>query len=149
VSRSGSLLGVGVLAVTALVLVIVSPWVRHQLALSFTRQPDTYTELYFAGSRPVSGTDIANQPQVIVSFVVANHENGPTRYSYLVRVLDAAGRLAAQRAGSISVANGEERSNRVALAVPAGSAWSTVDVNLLNRSEAIHYTAPDARTPGN
>lgn len=146
---SRSLLGVGVLAVVALIVVGVSPRVRHQLALSFTRQPDTYTELYFAGSPPVSSTNVADQPQVTVNFVVANHENGAIRYLYLVRVLDPAGRPVAQRTDSISVANGEERFNQVALTLPAWSKWSIVDVHLIDRPEAIHYTAPNAQTPGN
>jgi hypothetical protein len=153
---SRDLLGISVLAVAslflvvALALVVVSPGVRHQLALSFTRASDSYTELYFAGSQPVSTTTAAgDQPQVRVTFVVANHENGSIQYSYRVRLLDPAGRPAAQRTGSVSVEDGEARSNEVALTLPTGTAWSTVDVTLLNRPETIHYTTPEARTPGN
>jgi len=151
---SRDLMGISVLAVAslflvvALALVVVSPGVRHQLALSFTRASDSYTELYFAGSQPVSTTTVGDQPQVRVNFVVANHENGSTQYAYQIRLLDPAGRPAAQRTGSVPVADGEARSNEVALTLPAATAWSTVEVALLNRPETIHYTTPEARTPG-
>jgi hypothetical protein len=146
---SWSLFGFSVLAVLFMVLLVISPWARHQLALSFTRVPDTYTELYFVGSPPVSSTDLADRRQVRVNFMIANHESDPTQYSYLVQVLDAAGAPVGQREDSISVADGEQRPNQVAVVLPAGRAWSTVTVNLLHRREAIHYTAPDTRIPEN
>jgi hypothetical protein len=146
---SWSLFGFSVLTVLFMILLVVSPWARHQLALSFARQPDTYTELYFAGSPPVSSTDIADQRQVRVNFVIANHEGVLTQYSYLIRVLDPTGASAGQREGSISVVDGEKRLNQLSVVLPAGKAWSTVTVSLLRRSEAIHYTAPDTRIPEN
>jgi hypothetical protein len=151
---SRNLWGISMLAVACLflvltlALVVVSPGVRHQIALSFTRASDSYTELYFPGSQPVSTTAVGGQPQVRVSFVVANHENGSNQYTYQVRLLDPAGRPVAQRMGSVVVADGETRSNEVVLTQPARTTWSTVEVTLLNRPETIHYTTPEARTPG-
>lgn len=139
----------GLLAVIVLGLALLSPTVRHELAISFTRQPDSYTELYFTGPAPVSTAQVADRQQITVSFAVTNHEGRPSQYAYLIRLLGPSTTSAAERVGYITVDDGEMLNNHVALILPQERRWSVVEVSLVGRTEAIHYTAPDARTPGN
>ncbi len=137
----------GLLSVIVLGLALFSPTVRHELAISFTRESDSYTELYFTGPTPVSPAQVAGRQQITVSFAVTNHEGRPSQYAYLVRLLDSGTTSTTEKMGYLAVGNGETLNSHVALALPQGSRWSVVDVNLAGRTEAIHYTAPDARTP--
>jgi uncharacterized membrane protein len=139
----------GLLTVIILGLALLSPMGRHELVISFTRQPDSYTELYFTGPTPVSTARVAGRQQITVNFAVTNHERRLTQYAYLVRLLDSGSTSATERMGYLAVGDGETLNNNVALALPSKSRWSIADVNLVGRTEAIHYTAPDARTPGN
>jgi uncharacterized membrane protein len=139
----------GFLAVIFLGLAFLSPMVRHEFSISFTRQPDRYTELYFAGPTPVSTGQVAGQQQITVSFAVTNHEGRSSRYTYLVRLLGSGTTSAAEHMGYIVGGDGETFNNHVVLTLPQENRWSVVDVNLVGRTEAIHYTAPDAPTPGN
>jgi uncharacterized membrane protein len=138
----------GLLVIIVLGLTLLSSTGRHELAISFTRQPDSYTELYFTGPTPVSTARVDGRQQITVSFAVTNHEGRPSHYAYLVRLLDSGTIPAMERMSYIAVGDGETLNNSVTLALPQESRWSIVDVNLVGRTEAIHYTAPDARTPG-
>jgi uncharacterized membrane protein len=139
----------GLLVGTVLALALLSPTGRHELAISFTRQPDSYTELYFTGPTPVSTARVAGRQQITVSFAVTNHEGRPTQYAYLVRLFDSGTTSATERMGYLAVGGGDTLNNHVALALPQESRWSVADVNLVGRTEAIHYTAPDTRIAGN
>jgi hypothetical protein len=97
----------------------------------------------------VSTAEVAGQQQITVSFAVTNHEGRPSQYAYLVRLLGSGTTSAAERVGYIAGGDGETLNNHVALTLSQESRWSVVDVNLVGRIEAIHYAAPDARTPGN
>jgi uncharacterized membrane protein len=136
------------LAIVVSGLVLLSPTVRHELAISFTRQPDSYTELYFTGPVPVSTAQVAGRQEITVSFAITNHEGHPSQYVYVVRVLDPSTTSTTERMGDIAVGNGEKFDNHIALALPHESHGFVVDVNIVGRTEAIHYTASDARTPG-
>jgi hypothetical protein len=78
----------GLLAVIVPGLVLLTPTVRQELAISFTRQPDSYMELYFTGTVPVSTAQVAGRQEITVSFAITNHEGHPSQYAYVVRILD-------------------------------------------------------------
>ena len=72
--------------VTALALLAVgasllSPYGRHQWALSLFRQPTPYTVLAFSRPTALPATAVANEP-VGISFTVANHEGHAVDYRY-------------------------------------------------------------------
>jgi hypothetical protein len=60
-----------------------SPAVRHQLALTFSKLPTRYTELYFSDSRNLPYRLSRSRPNAI-TFTIANHEGKTIVYSYLV-----------------------------------------------------------------
>jgi hypothetical protein len=97
----------------------------------------------------VSTTQVAGQQQITVSFAVTNHEGRPSQYAYLVRLLGSGTTSTVEQMGYIAGGDGATLNNHVTLTLPQESRWSVVNVNLIGRTEAIHYTAPDARTPGN
>jgi hypothetical protein len=82
--------------VTALVLLAVgasllSPYGRHQWALSLSRQPTPYTVLAFSRPTALPATAVVNEP-VSMSFTVANHEGHAVDYRYVLSVFSAGSR---------------------------------------------------------
>jgi hypothetical protein len=82
-----------VLPVTGLLIVLVAaavvavPGFRHQLALSTSRQPQHYIELYFANTH-AGGQQVcrATRSSVLVRFAVVSHLEHGRRLSYRVTV---------------------------------------------------------------
>jgi hypothetical protein len=81
--------------VTALVLLAVgasllSPYGRHQWALSLFRQPTPYTVLAFSRPAALPATAVVNEP-VGISFTVANHEGHAVHYRYVLSAGSSSG----------------------------------------------------------
>jgi hypothetical protein len=78
-------LGVAIVVavVTGLISVAVSGTVRHQLLLSFTRQPDNFAELYFPSPGNVPTSFVAGRP-LAVTFGLTNDSDVSHRYVYTV-----------------------------------------------------------------
>jgi hypothetical protein len=78
-------------ALAAIVLIVAGlgaaafvPQIRHQLALSFTRQPARYSELYF------TRLPKARAGQLSLGFRIANRGDRDTRYVYTIRLAPGA-----------------------------------------------------------
>jgi hypothetical protein len=69
-----------VLILLVLVAAASIPAVRHQLALSFTREPTQYSELYF------TKLPRAKAGRLTVGFRIANRGDHTIRYRYTVRI---------------------------------------------------------------
>ncbi|MFI9802984.1 hypothetical protein ACIHEJ_01160 [Streptomyces sp. NPDC052301] len=127
--------------VLALALVTVActvPWVRHELRVSFTRLPSTYTELYF------DGTPAASHGTVVVPVAVVAHGDAPRSYRVRVRLVTAAGRTEISRTVGLTTRRaGTPRRATVRLPydrTPGGVAKAVVRVALLGRTQTLHYT---------
>jgi hypothetical protein len=101
--------------VVASILIIIgatllSPYGRHQWALSLIRQPTPYTALSFNQASALPSTAVARQP-IRISFTVGNHEDRAVDYRYVLsesskrssRILrESARKLAAGAAWTVS-----------------------------------------------
>jgi hypothetical protein len=123
---------------------------RHQLVLSFVRQPDRYTELYFSAAMPIQITPGQSDGEVVegagggeqvvnVFFTVVNHEGQTMSFPYVLKVADVAGVPVGQAGGSVEVPDGTSSPVSVAVKISGNEPWSSVDVALVGRSEHIRY----------
>jgi hypothetical protein len=135
----------GVLAALSALLVVggamaaLSGQARHQLALSFLRQPERYAELYFAGDGPTQASGSPDWVVVNVPFTVVNHEGRTSRFPYAVQVITDAEAPVGRVDGSADVADGNSLTATVAVGIPASEPWSAVDVSLAGRSQHIRF----------
>lgn len=144
---AGVLVTIVVLAVTGATVLTFSAWARHQLALSFVRQPTHYTVLYAdALTQGIPNPDLVT---LTVSFTVVNREGKATRFPYGVQVVDHAETPVGRTAGSLEVADGSDATATVTVNVPASAAWSAVEVNLEGRVERIRLLQSPPEATGN
>jgi hypothetical protein len=116
------------------------PPVRHQLEMSFKRQPQPYTELYFTA--PPTATEIsADQFRSNVAFGITNHEGKTTRYSYVVTFRDD-GHLIGRATGTVTAA-AEQTATTEATVGGSGDdgapAWDFAEVQLTGGAD-LHIT---------
>lgn len=71
----------------ALLAVAVSPGLRAQLRMSFTRLPSEYTELYFTADPVLAGT--VQRPVIEVSVAVLHHGRAAEPFTVRVTVTSA------------------------------------------------------------
>jgi hypothetical protein len=137
----------GVLAVLLALLVVgatlvaLSSQARDQAVLSFVRQPEKYTELYFSGDGLTQASFGPDSVLVQVSFTVVNHEGERTSFPYVVQVVNKGGAPVGRFEGTADVADGNLLTTIVAVVIPATEAWAAVDVDLEGRSERIRFLA--------
>jgi hypothetical protein len=75
----GATLVTGILLVAAM----LSPYIRHQFAVSLTRQTTPYTQLAFTRAVSLPATVVRGEA-VDVSFTITNNEGKPVAYRYLI-----------------------------------------------------------------
>jgi len=76
---SGAVIALAIIAVTS----TLSPYVRHQWALSLGRQPTSYTELAFTRASALPTTAV-RQKKLQISFTITNDEEKPIDYRYVL-----------------------------------------------------------------
>jgi hypothetical protein len=137
--RSFAIVAVALTAIMVIVLWEMSPAIRRQVHLSFTRVPPSYVELYFAAPPSlvrIGATEVVSAPVTLV-------HHGADRGTYLLRaqVKDPAG---PPQTAMFSLAPGMAGSLGLELPVPAGTTAAAVTVRLVGRGESLHYriTAP-------
>ena len=101
----------GVVLVVLAVAALLVPGLRHQVALSTTREPQPYVELYFSQGRPAAQVACGRQ----VRFTVVSHLENERRLGY--RVTAGAG---PEKQGTVRLRPGQARQVRVP--VSAGGA---------------------------
>jgi hypothetical protein len=137
--RRRAALVVACAAVVVVVALLASPAGQRQLALSFTRQPTPFTELYFTADPPVS-TTTPRHPTL--SFTLANHETAATTYTWVVTVVPTADRGAGvSTRGTVTLPVGSTRVVETPVTLPSG--WRRVVVTLLDRPETLSYLHRD------
>jgi hypothetical protein len=114
-----------------------SPAARRQISQSSSRQPATYTELYFS--------DAAQLPKHLVlsgantfGFTIANHEGRAVSYQYEVTA-DRAGETLPIAVNELLVASGDTASATVSFTPAQANTRYLLTVQLIGRSEAIHF----------
>jgi hypothetical protein len=130
-----------VLALVA-VAALVSPAFRDQVALSTTRQPQPYVELFFPRTTPsgAPATCLRRGDSVRVRFVVASHLERTQRLRFRVRLDRAAeGRRTLRRVGSVRATPGTARVVRRAFVLPRGEGYTvTVALPALDQHVRAH-----------
>ena len=143
----------GVLAVLLALLVVgatviaLSSQAREQVTLSFVRQPEKYTELYFSGdgAQASFGSDWV---VVKIAFTVVNHEGERTSFPYVVQVVNAAEAPLGRARGSVDLTDGMSLTTIVVVVISATEAWAAVEVDLEGRSERIRFLASQMNGTG-
>ncbi len=135
--RGVTIVILGFVVVGATVLTLSSQ-ARHELALSFVRQPTYYTELYFSTDRPTEKVSGFGMTTVSIPFTVVNHEGQTTVYPYAIQVVNQAQVPVARTEGRVEVPDGSSTTTTVAVEVPASTPWTAIEINLKGRAEHLH-----------
>jgi hypothetical protein len=137
----GIRLGVGLALIAIMAMSIVdSPWLRHQFALSFTRTPTRYTELYFGDYAAIPQTLSMSHPNRF-QFTVHNREGKGVVYAYRVTATSRFGQETVG-AGRLSAASGRTETVTVAFTPARPHTAYRVTVAIQRpRPETIDFTA--------
>lgn len=121
------------LAVGVVVLVTLVPGGRHQLALSVSRGPDSYLEVYFPPG--TAGPRCGSTKRVAVRFWLVSHLRHPERVRYVVRAAST-GAEGDPVTGRVALVPGE-RARVERTVTPPKTRRFQVDVRLPGRTEAL------------
>jgi hypothetical protein len=126
----------GLVAAALAALSLTVPEVRHQVALSFTHQPDTFTELWLE-SEPTVATDDRGGATASLRFTIANHEARTMDYPWTVTV-DHGAVTARAATGTSAVDDDGRITVPVTVRLNPGRGPQRVSVQLDGRPERIH-----------
>jgi hypothetical protein len=124
--------------VGAFYLIVNNQSVKNELARATTRQPEHYTELYFAEPSKIP-SHVQTGQTVPVSFVVHNIEARDMTYRYTVTYTDAAGAVTTFADNTIIISNGQLQTITHNVVVPAGTGRGQVAVQLINKGQTVHF----------
>lgn len=120
-------------------LVIAFPHqIAHQIAISMTRQPEPYTELYFSNPQALPTTLSLSRPNLCI-FTISNHEGHDTIYSYVVTLSSSHGAKTIAR-DRIDVGDNKKVTTAVNVVPPRRATKYVVTVTLPGRPETIHFS---------
>jgi hypothetical protein len=127
------------LAVGAFVVGLSSSDFRMQVVNSTTRQPTSFTELYFTNARSLP-KDLRGEGPFTFQFTIANHEGRGVDYSYLVTAADTGGITPITR-GALVVESGQSTPLSVSFVPGRIDTIYLVTVQLVGRPETIRFRA--------
>jgi hypothetical protein len=113
--------------------------VARQITLATTHQPEPITELYFADPEVLPASIPTAPSQLPVEFVIRNQESKTLDYTYRISFSDASGAAVTTADGKVSLKDGQSQSITQIIAVPSGQGRGAISVQLLNKSQQIHY----------
>jgi hypothetical protein len=132
----------GVLALAALTIV-VWPGARSVVRQSFTQQPDTFTELYFADAPSV------NAGTVTAHVTLVRHGDGDADQAVEASLATASanGLMASRQRATLRPDQPETLT--FILTIPARTTVTAVDVDVVNSPDNLHFRLPTSpgRTP--
>lgn len=111
--------------------------VGHQIALATSRQPEPFTELYFADASALPASAKTGQT-IPVHFVIKNLEQKPTDYKYAVSFTDAAG-TTELRVAEVRVEPDEAKTINYDVVVPQGEGRGKIGVQLTDKNQSVHF----------
>jgi hypothetical protein len=101
--------------------------VRHQLLLSFSRQPDNFAELYFPAPGKLPTSFVAGRP-LTVTFGLSNDSPERHAYGYVVTAGGRGGRSTKEGSGLLPVRAGGSVTSQLRLALPADTTSLTISL---------------------
>jgi hypothetical protein len=104
--------------------------IGHQLALSFTREPTTFTQLYFTDPAALPAS-LGMSGRNAFSFTVVNNQGHDEAYSYAVTLMSSYGSSTVDN-GVIYVSNKKSESR-------------SVNISPTRRNQTIHFRTHSAR----
>jgi hypothetical protein len=136
--RASCALAVGAFAVAF----AFSPSFRHEIDVSVAQQPTVFTELYLDDHTALPGHVPAGTTATF-SFTIANHEHRDMTYEYSTTVTVTDPSTPPDRRevahGVVPVADGATATVAVPFTTSRGSKQSLVEVQLVDRSEVVHF----------
>ena len=133
------------LSAGAVVLATTSAGIRHQLALSFTRQPASYVELFVASSS-LRAAEGGGRAGVRVEVAVRPHEQDLHGQAVLLEV--RRGDAVTTRRRVMSVDSGEDARLLLNAPLPRGTGPWTATVTLPGRDERLLLHGGGTPVPG-
>jgi len=111
--------------------------ISRQLTLATSRQPEPFTELYFAEPQDIPQKAVVGQ-KLNISFVIKNHEAKDMAYTYRLYFTDAQNTTFF---GDYQVDVPADRSQTITqeVTVPAGQGRGSLGVQLINKGQSVHF----------
>lgn len=131
------LLGTGLLAIALAAASFMSPWVRHEWALSVQRQPTPYTQLGFTNAASLPATGVPGKG-IPVSFTITNDEGRQVSYRYVV-ASGSGTKLTTLSSGTTVIAAGQSRGVAIVVVPKCAAASCQVQVSLPEQNESIDF----------
>ena len=128
---------VAVVSVAFVAMAAQSAWVRHQLAVSFNRQPERYLELYFT-RLPTSIAPRSGGKQLVFAVAMATHDLSVRGTTLTTTVSRPSGRSRSVSRSINLPANGVTIVDGESPLPPGVGPWELV-VRLAGRSEYLHF----------
>ncbi len=139
-SRALGWLAVAAICIVAAGLVVAFPrQIAHQIALSVTRQPQPFTELYFSNAKSLPRSLSFSRPNVF-GFTVVNHEARDTTYSYVVTLASLYGSSTIAQ-GRVDLRNNKGATTVVHVSPTRRATKYLITVSLLGRAENVWFRA--------
>lgn len=131
------LYGAGLVTVVLVVASLLSPWVRHEWALSLGRQNTPYTQLGFSNASTLPITAVRGKG-IPISFVITNEEGKQISYQYIV-ASGSGTKLKLLSSATKTVAAGASWDVDLTMLPNCAEAACRVQVSLPRQSESIDF----------
>jgi hypothetical protein len=123
--------------VVEVLLLSQTPVIKQAVALATTRQPEAYTELYFAAPSQLPRTIAAGKPTTF-SYRITSHLTTTTTFkAYVTIVENGSSRLI--KTDSLTLAPGKTGTANVTFTTPKSNTRLEVIVDLPARHQHIHF----------
>jgi hypothetical protein len=135
------LCGAGLVAVILIGASMLSPYARHQLALSLFRQSTQYTQLGFTNAPALPATGVRGKA-INISFAITNDEGKQMSYDYVVSSGSGA-KLESLASSSRTVASGATWDVNTTVVPKCTATACRVQVSLPQQDESIDFIYQD------
>jgi hypothetical protein len=131
------LYGAGLVTALLVVATFLSPWVRHEWALSLGRQNTPYTQLGFNDAAALPATPVRGK-SIPISFVIINDEGKQVSYQYVV-ASGSGTKLESLSSATKVVAAGASWDVDIAVVPKCAESACRVQVSLPRQDESIDF----------
>jgi hypothetical protein len=131
------LAGTGLVMAVLVVASLLSPWVRHEWALSLVRQNTPYTQLGFNDAAALPVTEVRGKG-IPIFFAITNDEGKQIPYRYVVASGSGA-KLESLSSGTETVAAGASWYVHVTVVPKCAETTCRVQVSLPQQGESIDF----------
>lgn len=135
-------IGLGLAAIFAILAIaafLYPQQLKHQLAISFVRQPTPYTQLYFTNPEELPGSFNVNQ-KITFDFTIENDEGGTHTYTYTITLEDSRSRLVVDQQ-TVIIPDMSSAVLPVTVVPKDQKSRYLISVNLKGMNQSIHFYA--------